>query len=50
MQTVKTRGNLRIYAGTGAAKGLFIGHNVKTDKMSYWAQYKSDIKLSDCIY
>ena len=49
MQIVKKSGALRVYVGDGMARGLFIGENVKTGKMSLWSDTKT-IKLCDCIY
>lgn len=49
MRIVKQKGNLRIYAGDGMARGLYIAENIKTKKMSYWDN-RPNFKLSDCIY
>ena len=50
MTILKTKGALRVYAGDGMARGLFIGENIKTGRVSYWATSAADIKLGDCIY
>ena len=49
MQIIKTKGNLRLYAGADCATGLFIAENIKTGKMSLWSSDKN-IKLSECKY
>ena len=49
MQIVKQRGRLRVYAGADVARGLFIGENTQTGKMSLWDN-TPNIKLKDCIY
>lgn len=49
MIIIKQRGNLRIYAGDGAARGLYCAENIKTGKVSLWNN-KPDFRLSDCIY
>jgi hypothetical protein len=49
MTIIKERGHLRIYAGADMARGLFIGENTKTGKMSLWDN-TPNIQLKDCIY
>ena len=49
MQIIKTNGALRIYAGADVSRGLFIGENTKTGKMSLWCD-NDKITLKDCKY
>lgn len=47
MKIIRERGNLRIYAGDGMARGLFIAENKKTGKSSLWNN-KPQFTLADC--
>lgn len=49
MQIIKKKGNLCIYAGDGAARGLYIAENIKTGKMSLWDN-SPNFTLKDCIH
>lgn len=49
MKIIKQTKNLKIYAGDGMSRGLYIGENIKTGKSSLWDN-TPNIKLQDCIY
>jgi len=49
MKIIKTKGNLRIFAGDGMARGLFIAENIKTGRVSLWDNCPQ-FNLSDCKY
>lgn len=49
MQIIKQKGNLRIFAGDGMARGLYIAENIKTGKCSLWDN-SPRFTLKDCVY
>lgn len=49
MKIIKQTKNLKIFAGDGMARGLFMAENIKTGRVSLWDNCPR-FNLSDCKY